>query len=396
MAESVLTQMEDALTRHQVFILRLEAGQATEMNDTIDESIPELVGALTLWLRGARKGQQVTLAQDAQYAVLERQVSRIRGTSITKAQAAYILTLLALVEHEIEYAEGLFRDIIPVRLKYAVPDADKVGQRLVTTASYEGLTVEEWFAGLAAADLARIMSTVRFGMTQGIPNQDIITSVVGSKEFGFTDGATNVTRNSAKTLVRTVTNGVAGDARSTFYRSNDDILTVERYTAILDGRTSLICISLDGTIVKIGHGPRSPQHRNCRSYMVPIVTGQSMADALGERPFVRDSRTKRMRQIDFRKEARDKAGKTWSTLTPKQRTNALNKIRRNWLRDNVGVISEPMTYEDWLKRQPVAFQNEVLGRGRAKLWRAGKIDAGDFLGRSGKTLTLDELRKLEN
>jgi hypothetical protein len=61
-----------------------------------------------------------------------------------------------------------------------------------------------------------------------------------------------------------------------------------------------------------------------------------------------------------------------------------------------GVTDDMITYPDWLRKQPVKFQNEVLGPGRAKLWRQGKVSAGDFVDRSGKVLTIEQLRKLEN
>jgi hypothetical protein len=45
-----------------------------------------------------------------------------------------------------------------------------------------------------------------------------------------------------------------------------------------------------------------------------------------------------------------------------------------------------------LKRKGVEYQNEVLGVGRADLWRAGKITLRDLVSGSGNPLTLDQLR----
>ena len=52
-------------------------------------------------------------------------------------------------------------------------------------------------------------------------------------------------------------------------------------------------------------------------------------------------------------------------------------------------------YETWLRRQSKAFQTEVLGVARAKLFREGRISIGRFVDAQGATLTLDQLRKLE-
>jgi hypothetical protein len=194
------------------------------------------------------------------------------------------------------------------------------------------LTIAQWFERLRASDIARIMSTTRFGVTQGLTDTQIVRSVIGTKAQDFINGVLNTTRNGVKRLARTITTGVSSDARSSVYHVNPAV-KVERYTAILDNRTSIICINLDGTLVPIGHGPRPPQHPNCRSFMVPILPGEE---------------------------------------------------------DNL------ITYPEWLRKQSVKFQNEVLGPGRAKLWREGKVSAGDFVDRSGKVLTIERLRKLEN
>jgi SPP1 gp7 family putative phage head morphogenesis protein len=388
--------MEDDTISHQVYILRLETGQAREMVSIIDKSLPALAGAISIWLQSARKGQQIFVLQDKQFNKLQREVAKIRGGAITAAQLNYTKQLNGLVAHEIGWAEGLFRDNIPVFLPYSIPSSSKVAPRLIKNASYEGATVSQWFDTMRQADTDRIVSTVRFGVTQGLSNDDIVKSVVGTRALNHTDGVINVTRNQANRLVRTITNGMANDSRSSFAVANSELLKGERYTATLDGRTSLICISLDGTIVPVGGSPRPPQHPNCRSTMVPIVDlPGSFVDEIGERPFVRDSRTRRKRQIDFRKDAKRKAGNRWTGMTTTARNRAILREKRNWVKENIGTVPATTTYEQWLKRQPVSFQNEVLGKTRAKLWRSGNAELGDFVDRSGKVLTLEQLQKLE-
>lgn len=63
--------------------------------------------------------------------------------------------------------------------------------------------------------------------------------------------------------------------------------------------------------------------------------------------------------------------------------------------EGVKQVKGNTSYESWLRRQSVAFQVEVLGVARAKLFREGKISIGRFVDEQGRTLTLDQLRKLE-
>lgn len=61
----------------------------------------------------------------------------------------------------------------------------------------------------------------------------------------------------------------------------------------------------------------------------------------------------------------------------------------------VSQISSETTYNSWLKKQPAAFQNEVLGEERAKLFRGG-MNVDKFTDDNGRTLTLPELKSLDS
>jgi hypothetical protein len=56
-------------------------------------------------------------------------------------------------------------------------------------------------------------------------------------------------------------------------------------------------------------------------------------------------------------------------------------------------VPESITAGEWLDAQPADRQDAVLGPGRARLWRAGRIDAGDLATRAGRPVTLVELAR---
>lgn len=58
-----------------------------------------------------------------------------------------------------------------------------------------------------------------------------------------------------------------------------------------------------------------------------------------------------------------------------------------------GQIRASTQYEDFMSRQPVAFQNRVLGQKKAELFRKGDMKLNNFFDMSGNPLTLDELRQ---
>jgi hypothetical protein len=58
-----------------------------------------------------------------------------------------------------------------------------------------------------------------------------------------------------------------------------------------------------------------------------------------------------------------------------------------------GQVPEDITFKDFLEKKSKAFQDEVLGKGKAQLWREGKITLQQLLDQSGNPIPLKELDK---
>jgi hypothetical protein len=58
-----------------------------------------------------------------------------------------------------------------------------------------------------------------------------------------------------------------------------------------------------------------------------------------------------------------------------------------------GQIAKPATFDEWLSSKSKAFQDELLGPGRADLWRAGKITLSELLDQNGRPLPLAVLKR---
>ncbi|MNE64713.1 hypothetical protein D3C80_1601390 [compost metagenome] len=54
---------------------------------------------------------------------------------------------------------------------------------------------------------------------------------------------------------------------------------------------------------------------------------------------------------------------------------------------------EAPSYSEWLKRQPGAVQNDILGTTKAQLFRDGKLTLDRFVDSKGRVLTLEELKR---
>ena len=58
-------------------------------------------------------------------------------------------------------------------------------------------------------------------------------------------------------------------------------------------------------------------------------------------------------------------------------------------------VPERTTYAQWLKKQPAAVQDEVLGKTRGKLFRSGKVTIDRMIDPRLRPLTLAELAERE-
>ena len=225
----------------------------------------------------------------------------------------------------------------------------------------------DWAAKLQSDDAARFSKAIQLGMVAGQGPAQIAREIYGDA------GVAGITRRSIEATVRTAINHVSSEAQALFVAKNPYIKQ-EIYTATLDSRTTLICASNDGEVFSAGEGPRPPLHYNCRSRRVPFMSVDYLA---GDRPYVEATDS-------MARKAYVDAGK------PK---GGFERFRRQYFRERVGSVPKATSYGDWLKRRSAAFQDDVLGPARAKLFREGGLRIDQFTTAGGRRLTLDELRR---
>ena len=217
-----------------------------------------------------------------------------------------------------------------------------------------------WWKGQSEDLKLKFAQQVRQGLSGAETNQQIISRIVGKAgEPGIMETA----RRNAAALVQTSVQAVANDARRNVFIANDDVIKGIKQVSTLDSHTSLICISYSGCEWDLEFKPigmaktrkpyngGTPRHFNCRSLEIPIT-------------------------------------KTFEELGLKGVKEAAATERASEL----GPIDANTSFDDFLKRRGQKYQDEMLGAGRAELWRDGKLTLRDLVNAKGRPLTLDELR----
>ncbi|MNM68729.1 Phage Mu protein F like protein [compost metagenome] len=156
-------------------------------------------------------------------------------------------------------------------------------------------------------------------------------------------------------MVQTAVQHVATTARMETLIANAEVVPGYRIVATLDRKTSAQCKSLDGREFEMGKGPVPPFHIHCRTTITPIT----------------------------RLSAQFGQGATRAAVGA----------------DGGGQVSASLSYYQWLKTQPAAFQDAALGPMRGKLFRDGGLTAERFaalqLDKNFKPLTLEQLKEVE-
>lgn len=208
----------------------------------------------------------------------------------------------------------------------------------------------------------QIANTISAAYFSGQTVQETVAQIIGTKKAGYRDGMADKSRRDAERVVRTATNHITTQARARLYEDNEDIVYGYRIVATIDTRTSTICKTLDGKVVKLTARvqPLPPFHPNCRTTTVPEIYGNKLSD------------TAATRAVNFKARGDVKAG-------------------------TVGQVSAQQTYFDVLKRQSAGQQNLALGEARAKIFRNAGLTTEEFrkalADNMGRPLTLAEMAK---
>lgn len=330
--------LEDEATRHAIYVAFFAAHEAETVTAFIAQTISTAKARVAEGM--SKYGTQ---RYERQIQVLQRDLAAIQSEMKVKV----VGDMQKLAAQEITYNIKVMEKVVRPTVQLHTP----APQIITSAATFDPMSLEarkgvQRISINGALDQfttkksAEIISEIQIGSALGEPSQAIGRRLTGIH---------GVQRDQASALVRTITNHVASTARNETLRANDDILEGWRWISTLDGRTSHMCQSRDQKLYG-WDDPRPPGHWNCRSSSVPVLKKEY---------------------------AREIPGSTRPSVGP----------------DGTKPVASGTSYQEWLARQTVAFQKEVLGPNRYELFSKGGLSLDSFVNGNGKTLTLDQLKK---
>lgn len=316
------------------------------------------------------------------YKLLQAYIRKVRGGAWRDAEKIWYSEFADLVENEAKIAAGALATVSPVVLDTVIPES-KLLKALVREHPFEGRVLSSWAKDIAATDIRRIEDQIKIGMVQGEDSRTIAKRVVGTAKLKGKDGITQITRGNAQALTRTAVNSLSNAARSEFYLQNSDLFEAEVFVATLDSRTTLVCAGNDGKQFKLGEGPVPPLHFNCRSLRVPVIDGE----VLGDRPAKPTTEKQLLREFN----AENNLNASSRANLPRGTKGAFDEYKRKRVRELTGQVPAKTSYQEWLKAQSGSFQDDTLGKTKAKLFRKGGLTLDKFTDEKGTELTLSQL-----
>lgn len=311
--------------------------------------------------------------------------SRYKGIS-----QHHIEALKGLAEVENNYTLKMLDQVIGVNgVTVGLP-----GEALVSLAKGElikGAQSEEWWGRQAVGLTRRFDDTIRNGFLRGESVDKLVQRVRGTRDNAYADGIMSTSRREAEALVRTSVQNVANSTRQSIYEENTDVCKGIQWIATLDQRTTVICMGLNGLTWSlpdykpIDHKQEFPgptAHWGCRSTQIPVL--KSWQEIAGDGGVIVDGH-----KVDLQREyERQLEG---MGISPEEAKKSLVDGRASM----DGEVSRTLTFDKWLADKPDHVADKMLGPGRAKMFREGKIGLTDMLDQKNRPLTLEQLAKME-
>lgn len=357
MAKTVNEEIVDKLILRSILTQQFTNAEVRKIIKLFNDAVPELVQLLASRLAHIESGSRRLSTENAKKL---SQLIQSLNDVLDGASAGIFNTLTdsltSFGAQESAYTVGVIRTALPIQVELDGISPDLL-KRIISKQPIQGQVLEKWIKSIQRTTLNKVTHQINIGLVQGEGISGIVRRVQGTPALGYSDGVIRSSKNHITAIVRTAVTEISNSVREEVGIRNDDVVKGFKFYAVLDTRTTLICMANDGKYWDIGDAKmkRPPLHWNCRSSLVPVT-------------------------------------KSWKEL----KIPGLKEISHSTRASMNGQVPADLTYPEWLKKQSAETIDKALGPRRGELFRTGKYEIGDFINDQGKTLTLEQLAKISS
>lgn len=359
---TVNERLSDEAIAHTLFLSRYSTGVAKKMIKILNQNDAELSAKLFAALDELEPDSFTVKRLES----LLGDVRKVNEIATQSMLAGLQTEFKDFAKHEADYQLDLFSSLLPAEVLERFPLAGISFEQVYATAMskpFQGRLLKDWANNLESDRLKRITTAVSNGFLQGETVETIIRRVRGTKGADYKDGALQVSRANAASIIKTAVNHTAAEARQKFAKNNSDIIKAKQWSSTLDTKTSAQCRIRDRLMYSLKNKPLG--------HKIPYLQGPGKIHfcCRSSEKFV----TKSWRELGFKKG--ELSGATRATMD--------------------GQIPAETSYLEWLSKQSAYRQDQVLGAERGRMYRAGEIKLSDMYTDNGEWLTLAQLKEIE-
>jgi SPP1 gp7 family putative phage head morphogenesis protein len=289
-----------------------------------------------------------------------RAINKILLAPLQEYEAVLLSQIKELADYEVGFEVRSLENVVQ-KVSFALPSATQLNAAvfatpLMITGPDNGKLLESFIKDFTTKEATKVSNILRTGAAQGQTTNEVIKTM---------RDAVDVSSRNAESIARTALQHTAVQARQSTYNSNSGLVEFVQWLSILDGKTSAQCKALSNQKFPLNEGPRPPIH----------IRERSTINAVLRAPYDRLSR-----------------GGEQKARAPYLEDG---KLKRGPLTE----VPADQTYYEFLKNQPAAVQDSIIGPTRGKLLRNGGISSQRFaelqLDKNFKPITLAEMRELD-
>ena len=370
----------DRLITRGIYLERYKAG----FNNRILAVLLELENNLTKELSDLfQRGITSQSARSRRLESLLSQTRQVIHRTYTETNRISGKELLRLAENEQKYVVDAINRAAAIEIADVTLDYEQL-KKLTNGTLIQGAPLSDWWNRQGEDLQRRFGDQMRMGVLRGENLDQLTARVRGTQARAYTDGVMQTSRRHAEAIAHTAVQAVANATRDALYDANSDIISAIQWISVLDQRTTHICKALSNKLWTvpdhrpIGHEfefPEKAPHVRCRSTRLPVLKKwEDLVAGQGEEEI----------DEEFKRQLREDG------FTDEQ----IAKVKLNARAAADGQVAADISFEDWLKDKPPEFQDKLLGKGRGKLFRDGKITMTDLVDQRLRPLTLAELEAL--
>lgn len=332
-------QLLNAQTLHAVGLERYKAGTVRKIIALLNNAESDLIETIAARLIKIERGFDLSKANTKRLEGLLKAVREDRSALYAALKNNLSDEVVEFARLEVATQIAMSKEALGAAVVLNRPALSNL-KTIALSQPFRGRLLREWAASLEASDVRRVSDAIKVGIVEGQTTDQIVRRIRGTRAQKYKNGILETSRRETQTIVRTAIAHVANRSRESLWSENKHLIEGVQWVSVLDSRTSAVCRSRDNNLYPVNSGPRPPAHFNCRSIVVAAF---------------KDS-------------------------IPDTRASSM------------GPIPASRSYEDWLRAQSKDVQEDILGVKKADLFRKGGLSLDRFIDKTGKELTLSELK----